>query len=259
MLPDALAALLEQWQLTVTGPPYEGGMVSYVVPVTDIAGARSVLKVQWPHEESRHEAAALDAWGGNGAARLERWDRERHALLVERCVPGTRLTSATVEDAVEAFAGLIPQLAVPVPEGHPFTSLADEAAGWAASLEREWEHAGRPFGRGLLDHVAELLATLPPTQGLPVLLHQDMHADDVLSSERGWLVVDPKPLVGEVEFMVGGILRSFDVAAEPGGVMRAFDGVHDRASLLYRFDALTERLDVDRDRARDWAVAHVVA
>jgi streptomycin 6-kinase len=62
--------------------------------------------------------------------------------------------------------------------------------------------------------------------------------------------------------MVGGILRSFDVSAAPtAGThgVRAFDGPHDRASLLRRFDELTARLGVDRDRARDWAVAHFIA
>ncbi|MCW2922173.1 MAG: aminoglycoside/hydroxyurea antibiotic resistance kinase [Thermoleophilia bacterium] len=259
-IPTRCAHLCDAWQLRIDGPPYEGGMVSYTVPVADADDRPLVLKLQWPHRESEHEAAALAAWNGNGAARLERHDPEQHALLMERCEPGTRLTQATLDEAVDAYADFIPRLAVTVPAGHPFTTLADEAAGWASTLEREWAAKGKPFERSLLDQVAELLTTLPGSQGPQVLIHQDLHADNVLAAQRQpWLVVDPKPLVGEVEFMVGGILRSFDVAATPGAAMRAFDGLHDRASVLRRFEQLTSRLDVDRERSRDWAVAHFIA
>jgi streptomycin 6-kinase len=259
-IPDVLARVCAAWDLRVDGPPYDGGMVSYVIPVVDAESTPLVLKLQWPHDESRHEAAALAAWGGDGAARLHRWDPDHHALLIERCTPGTRLTRATLDEAIDAYADVIPRLAVPVATDHPFTTLADEAAGWAGSIEHEWRTKGEPFEPSLLDHVAHLLATLPGAQGPQVLIHQDMHADNVLRAERQpWLVVDPKPLVGEVEFMVGGILRSFDVTATPGEPMRAFDGLHDRASVLHRFEGLTSRLDVDRDRARDWAVAHCIA
>lgn len=259
-IPATLALVCDTWRLRIDGPPYEGGMVSYTVPVLDDTDRRLVLKLQWPHRESEHEAAALAAWNGNGAARLERHDPERHALLIERCEPGTRLTRAPLAEAIEAYAEFIPRLAVPVPDDHPFTTLAAEAASWASSLEREWRAKGEPFERALLDHVADLLETLPAAQGPQVLIHQDMHADNVLRAQRQpWLVVDPKPLVGEMEFMVGGILRSFDVAAAPGGPMRAFDGFHDRTSVLRRFEELTSRLDVDRARARDWAVAHFIA
>ena len=45
------------------------------------------------------------------------------------------------------------------------------------------------------------LEELAPTQGEQVLLHQDLHADNVLAAQREpWLVIDPKPLVGEREF-----------------------------------------------------------
>ena len=42
-----------------------------------------------------------------------------------------------------------------------------------------------------------------------MLLHQDLHPDNVLAAEREpWLVIDPKPLVGEREFAVAPIIRA---------------------------------------------------
>lgn len=47
---------------------------------------------------------------------------------------------------------------------------------------------------------------------MQVLLHQDLHADNVLRAGREpWLVIDPKPLTGEREFGVAPIVRSFEL------------------------------------------------
>jgi len=42
-----------------------------------------------------------------------------------------------------------------------------------------------------------------------VLVHQDLHADNILSAQRKpWLVIDPKPLVGEREFAIASVVRN---------------------------------------------------
>src|SRR5439155_4321943 len=101
--------------------------------------------------------------------------------------------------------------------------------------------------RELLDAALDALRALPPTQGEQVLLHQDLHADNVLAAQREpWLVIDPKPLVGEREFAVAPIVRS----AELG---------HSKRDVLHRFDRLTSELGLDRDRARGWTIGQTVA
>jgi streptomycin 6-kinase len=80
-----------------------------------------------------------------------------------------------------------------------------------------------------------------------VLLHQDLHADNVLHSEREpWLVIDPKPLTGEREFSLAPIVRSFELGHSPHAVRT-------------RLDRLSAELGLDRDRARGWALAQTVA
>src|SRR5690242_7092572 len=87
MLPQVVAELAKLWHLQL-GEPYLGSNISYVVPV--VRGKdRMVLKVQWPHEESAHEAEALRVWDGDAAVRLLAHDPVRHALLLEHCSPGT--------------------------------------------------------------------------------------------------------------------------------------------------------------------------
>ena len=79
------------------------------------------------------------------------------------------------------------------------------------------------------------------------MLHQDLHGDNVLAAEREpWLVIDPKPLVGERDFAVAPIVRSFELGER-------------KRDVLHRFDRLTAELGLDRERARGWTIAQTVA
>ncbi len=243
-LPGLLKECAEQWDLTL-GQPFSDAYVSLSMPATLPDGTDVVLKIQFPHRESEHEAAALAHWNGDGAIRLLAHDPVRHALLLERCLPGTQLSEVGQAAALEVLIGLLPRLWKPA--GSPFRTLTEEAAWWAEGLSAQWEREGRPFERMLLDAALDALRTLPASQGKQVLLHQDLHGDNVLGAQREpWLVIDPKPLVGEREFGVAPIVRAFEFG-------------HGRQHVAYRLDRLTAELSLDRDRARLWSLAQTVA
>ena len=216
-----------------------------VAPAVSADGRDVVLKVQEPHRESEHEAAALELWDGEGAIRLLDHDPWDHSLLLERCLPGTPLSAAGAEVALDVLVELLPRLWKPA--GAPFRPLAEEAAHWAGSLERTWERFGRPFERRLLDAALEALRELPRSQGPQVLLHQDLHGDNVLAAQREpWLAIDPKPLAGERELGIAPIVRSRELG-------------HSRREVLARFDRLVSELRLDRERARGWAIGQTIA
>jgi streptomycin 6-kinase len=243
-LPRLVDECVAEWSLEL-GEPFPYAFASLALPATLADGGDAVLKVSFPDRESEHEADALARWDGEGAVRLLARDEERRALLVERCRPGTHLSEADADGALTVMIGLLPRLWVPAEE--PFRPLAEEAAWWASHLAETWERSGRPFERELLDAALEALRALPPSQGEPVLVNQDLHADNVLAAEREpWLVIDPKPLLGEREFGIAGLVR----ASELG---------HTRRDVLYRLDRLTAELGLDRERARLWALAQTVA
>ena len=228
------------------GEPFGGGFASELVaPVTTADGEQAVLKIQQPDRESEHEAAALELWDGDGAIRLLDSDPEEHALLLERCVPGTPLSAAGGKAALDVFVQLLPRLWKPA--GAPLRTLVAEAAWWSDSLEETWERFARPFERRLLDAALEALQQLPHTQGQQVLLHQDLHGDNVLAAQREpWLAIDPKPLVGERESGVAPIVRSRELG-------------HSRTDVLYRFDRLVSELGLDRERACGWTIGQTIA
>ena len=208
-------------------------------------GTPAVLKLIHPHRESEHEADALARWDGDGAVRLLDRSEDGHAILLERCEPGTPLSAAGPEAALDVLAHLLPRLWVPA--GEPFHTLADEAAWWGSYLPDEWAQAGRPFERRLLDAALDALASLAPSQGEQVLLHQDLHGDNVLAAAREpWLAIDPKPLAGEREFAVAPIVRSTELG-------------HSRRAVIGRLDRLTSELGLDRERARGWTIGQTIA
>jgi streptomycin 6-kinase len=208
-------------------------------------GTPAVLKLIHRHRESEHEADALARWDGAGAVRLLERSEDGDAILMERCEPGTPLSAAGADVALGVLAGLLPRLWIPA--GEPFHTLADEAAWWVSYLPDEWEAAGRPFERRLLDAALDALTSLAPAQGEQVLLHQDLHGDNVLAAAREpWLAIDPKPLVGEREFAVAPIVRSPELG-------------HSRRAVVGRLDRLTSELGLDRERARGWTIGQTIA
>jgi streptomycin 6-kinase len=243
-LPQLTEECAAQWKLEL-GPPFPYAYVSLALPVRRPGGDEAVLKICFPHRESEHEGDALRLWDGNGAVRLLAHDRERWALLLERCRPGTSLDELDAEEALEVLVGLLPRLWVQAAE--PFRPLAEEAARWAHSLPDAWARARKPFERKLLDAALGALTDLPPTQGEQVLLHQDLHADNVLRAKREpWLVIDPKPLAGEREF-------------SPAPIIRGFKFGHSARAVRRRLDCLSTELGLDRERVRGWAVGQAVA
>ena len=243
-VPELVARSREEWDLRL-GEPYASGAGGYTARAELGDGTPAVLKLVYPHRESEHEADALEVWAGGGAVRLLARSDDGFAMVIERCEPGTPLAEQGADTSLDVLIELLPRLSVVA--GEPFHTLADEAAWWVSYLPRKWDEVRPPYPRRLLDAALDALETLPPTQGEVVLLHQDLHAENVLAAAREpWLVIDPKPLLGEREFAVAPIVRSFELG-------------HSRKDVLHRFDRLTAELDLDRERARGWAIGQTLA
>lgn len=243
-LPALVGECAQHWGLTL-GNPFPDGHVSLTYPAVNAHRQEVVLKIRFPDDESEHEARALALWNGNGAVALIAEDQKRRAILLERCLPGAYLSTLDAEQALTVFCELLPRLWIPA--GQPIGSLADEVARWVSNLPRAYDAAGRPFSATLLNEAINTLTDLSRSQGEQVLIHQDLHANNVISAQREpWLAIDPKPLIGEREFGVSPVIRS----AELG---------HNKAAVIRRLDHLTSELGLDRERARLWAFGQAIA
>jgi streptomycin 6-kinase len=250
-LPALVADCSDRWQLRI-GSPYQPASISLVVPAERADDTPAVLKISFPEPESEHEGAALAHWDGRGAVRLLAHDAARRALLIERCLPGDQLWAVEDDDEVTAAAATVMlRLWRPPPNAHPFRLLANEAARWAVELPSRWSGLGQPFERRLVDEAVAACRELSGSQGESVVLHQDLHAGNILRAAREpWLAIDPKPLVGERPFDAAALLRDrLSGLAEPNA----------RVLVRRRLDILVERLGLDRERTRRWGIAHTLA
>jgi streptomycin 6-kinase len=251
-LPARVARLAESWGLALEPPYLPGGVTSYTAPVARADGSPAVLKVVVPHREAMHEPDALRAWNGDGAVQLLEWASDEHAMLLERCDPGSPLGALADHDEVlDIGAEILERLwRAPVPADAPFEPLA-AVTGWFADLvDERQESCGRPLPSRIVDEAIEALRTLPHDAPRHVLLHHDFHPDNVLAARRRpWLAIDPKPQVGDPAFdPLQLILQTSD----------PLDDDDPTATITRRVSRLCERLGLDHARLCGWGVGRCV-
>ena len=87
--------------------------------------------------------------------------------------------------------------------------------------------------------------------GQVVLLHGDLHHDNILAAQRApWLAIDPKGLLGEPAYETAAFLSN--------PLPRILQDSDPRRLLTRRIAILSDELDIERQRIRDWAIAQGV-
>jgi streptomycin 6-kinase len=249
-LPTLIAECERRWSLTVM-PPFAPLSYNYVAPAIRADGSQVVLKVGFPSHELLTETEALRLYDGHGIAQLLDSDRDRGILLLERLSPGTMLSRLTDDvQAISIAAQMMRQLWRPVPPEHPFPTVAK----WVAGLGRLRAHFGGttgPFPARLVEEAERLFTELLSSMSEQVLLHGDLHHDNILAAERRpWLAIDPKGVVGEPAYEVGALMRN--------QLPQPLAGPKASRFIARRLDQLAEELELDRARLHDWTLAQAV-
>ena len=252
-LPALLEEFARRWNVTVL-PPFPNLSFNYVAPVICAGGMVAVLKLGVPHKELWSEMEALRVFNGRGSVRLLDADSEVGVMLLERLLPGTPLTTLADEandaTATAIAASVMRQLWKPVPAQHNFPSVED----WAQGMKRLRTHfygGVGPFPAALVEEAESLFTELLASAASPLLLHGDLHHDNILESANdSWLAIDPKGVVGEPAYEVGALLRNLWPSRHT---------ITNPQQLLdRRVRQLAEELDLDKARIRGWGVAQAV-
>jgi streptomycin 6-kinase len=229
----------------------------------------------------RSEMAALKLFNGEGACRLIDYDEERCWVVLERLNPGVML--ATMDDDEEAthIAAEVmkriwrPLENVTLPKGHrddvsgakslpddrrdPSLSLRMTDQGkfiqltdWFDGLKRlrkMFNGGAGPLHEKLVERAESSARDFFAENHSPVLMHGDFHHYNILSSERGWLVIDPKGVIGPAGYEVGPLMTNPWESLSHG---------ISRQLVLRRIDILHEHLGFERERIREWTLAHAI-
>jgi streptomycin 6-kinase len=106
-----------------------------------------------------------------------------------------------------------------------------------------------PLDERLVERTERSVKDLLAEDHMPVLMHGDFHHYNILSSERGWLVIDPKGVIGPAAYEVGPLM------------INPWESLLERISnrlILRRVDILREHLGWERERILEWTLAHAV-
>jgi streptomycin 6-kinase len=240
-VPRLAAGYARKWDLTFDGEPRHG-FVAVVQPARRADGTPVMLKLGWPHEESADEPLALSTWAGQGAVLLAESAPADGVLLLERLDDDRMLHGEPIGAAVEIAAGLMRRLAVPAPPGLT-RSMRAEAERLAGGMHRWWADLGEPFARKFVDAAVAACHELGPAAG-NLLVNEDLHYENVLAGAREpWLVIDPKPIAGDLEY----------------GVMSLLWNRIGESTLDERAAVITAVAGLEPQRVRGWTLIRSVA
>ena len=173
-----------------------------------------------PNSELKSEMAACASSMEKAPASLIDYDEEKYWMLLERLKPGVMLS--TLEDDEEAthIAAEVMQkiwrpgsgdisrkehAALLDHQNTKFIRLSD----WFDGLKRlraMFNGGTGPFNEKLVERVERSVKDFFVENHKPVLMHGDFHHFNILSSERGWLMIDPKGVIGPAGYEVGPLL-----------------------------------------------------
>lgn len=210
-------------------------------------GEPVVLKVIKEPGDEWWSGEVTSAFEGRGMARV--YEYAGGALLLERLRPGQPLSriaaAGSDDDATSILAGLVGAMSPAEPPRH-----APRVEQWVEGFDRYAESGDRRIESALVAEARDTFAELAETQRAVRLLHGDLqHSNVLLDETRGWVAIDPKGVIGEVEYECGAMLRN--PSERP-------DLFTDRATIERRVDRLASELGLDRRRIVAWAFAQAV-
>ncbi|WP_433826187.1 aminoglycoside phosphotransferase family protein [Actinoplanes sp. CA-015351] len=249
-LPTLAEQVARDWELTL-GDRLPLSM-NWVTRARRADGTAAVLKMGVP--EGGHladEAAALGFFAGRGAVTVLARDDARGALLLEEARPGTPATAlvpADDEAATAALISVIRRLHRPAPESIALPELAGRVASFEQHLDRF--PGDDPLPRHLVERGARVFAELCATATERVVLHGDLHHDNVLAADRErWLAIDPHGVVGDPGYEIGALLYNPDPQSPDDSVLDL---------LPARIEQLADGLGMPAERVIGWGFAQAV-
>jgi len=213
-----------------------------------------VLKVIKQPGDEWHSGEILKTFAGNGVVRV--YEQTPGAVLIERLKPGNSLVEMALngkdEEATDILANVIQQMS-------SIESSKSARESWKAfKTVQDW---GKGFDRfiatgdeqipvELVEAGHHVFSQLCASQRGPRLLHGDLqHYNVLFDSNRGWVAIDPKGVVGELEYEIGAVLRN------------PFEGPElflARATIERRLKAFANKLNLDVERMLAWSFAQAV-
>lgn len=208
--------------------------LSYTYVLSGFQGTQPIiLKLGLDTEGLHREAMALRAFDGFGAVKV--LDEEDGALLLERAVPGISLKnyfSKRDPRALQVACQVTQKLHRALLPKRSFPHIRD----WFKALDHNPEFiAARTTGdvrhqiEAYLEKARHLRDKLLENSTELVLLHGDLHPENILNNGNDWMVIDPKGIIGAPIHEMWAFIRDFETDTQFVADFFAFDVYQVRA------------------------------
>ncbi len=220
---------------------------SSLIAIGHQRGRGVVLKVLKQPGDEWHAGEIIRAFHKKGV--VDVYEHVPGAMLLELLTPGTPLVRVALDrnddEATEILADVIQRMS---PSEIPPNCAT--VADWAKGFARYTASGDAQIPGALVERAAALYAELCATQQTTRLLHGDLQHYNVLWDERrGWIAIDPKGVVGEIEYEIGAIMRN---PTERAGLFVS------RPTVERRLGHFSRALNLNYARALSWTFAQAV-
>jgi streptomycin 6-kinase len=217
-------------------------------------GQALVLKVVKRQGDEWNSGEILKTFQGKGVVPV--YEHAPGAVLMQRLLPGHSLVDTAVngrdEEATEIIAGVIKRTAAAESSDGSFAQRKawPTVHDWARGFDRYIANGDDQIPIYWVETARRLYAQLCASQRATRLLHGDLqHYNILFDAKSGWVAIDPKGVIGEVEYEIGAALRNPceqpDLFLSPAVVDR-------------RLRQFTDNLKLNYERVLGWSFAQAV-
>lgn len=197
-----------------------------------------ILKVGVDQSSLEREGNALNAFANQGAVKV--LSQDSGILLLQQAIPGHSLKSYYPEQDLDSIyiacevMGKLHQ--APIPDNHTFPHIQT----WLDVLDKNWDIPNDYLMRSRIIKKHLLNQKLPL-----VLLHGDLHHDNILKDKQeGWLVIDPKGIIGPAVCEIWAFVRNPERIS--------------KETLIKRIDLFSEILKIHKQDILSWCYVQSV-
>jgi streptomycin 6-kinase len=246
MLPETMRTCKQRWCVQLDAP-FPNLTFHLVLSALRKDGTRVVLKLGVPSKEFSNEIRALHHFNGQAMVALLDYDEQIGCMVLEHLTPGTPLSKIDDdEEATHIFTEVVNSMKRTPPVQTDFPTLEQWATGFAR-LRSRFEGGTGPLPPGMVERAETLYQHLLQTTTDRILLHGDLHHDNILRNGAAWTAIDPKGVMGDPCFEAVAFLRNnWPKQGNPYDVLKK------------RIDTICRKLGYDKRRVIGFGFAHSV-
>ena len=240
-LPELIPYFMKRWN--ITSPQPAPNMTYNYILFGKQESRDIVLKLSWDKDAFLREFHALSAYQTSGfCPKIISRCITRRAILMDRIHPGDPLSTLfprNEDQANQVFVSILPRLHDCAFDPKSFTPVEDV-------LITFFKNAPHIFSKEEVQTLQNITTSLLETTTKKVLLHGDLHHDNIISHGNTWIAIDPQGFVGDPACDTGPFMRN--------PVEKMTDPSAHKDLLLRRAHTLGTQLHFDHHRVMAWGV-----